>query len=388
MKDLGQEERMKHTTARLSVKQRPAVYLYGAALALMIGAVMALDRQPIDEADVRPAHAVVNPEKSLIEAVTRAGQRLVAVGERGLVLFSDDEGKNWRQAMVPASVTLTAVTFPTPKQGWAVGHFGLVLHSDDGGETWQTQLNGMKAAKLVLAEAEAKAKRVAADDPAMACELRNAQRLVEDGPDKPFLDLLFFDAKQGIVIGAYNLIFATDDGGATWGSLGRRVPNPGARHLYAIRAAGGSLYIAGETGLMIRSDDGGASFKRLGTPYDGSYFTLAARGDEVVVGGMRGNTYRSSDKGETWHKIELPVPASLTSSLLVDDGSAQGRLLLANQAGQILVSGDMGRSIAVLPLAPLPPITALSCLDDGKLVVATLMGIVIPDVDQACATAH
>jgi photosystem II stability/assembly factor-like uncharacterized protein len=355
----------------------------GAVIALAVG-----DRQPVPEADVRPAHQVVNPEKALIQAVTRAGRRLVAVGERGLVLLSDDEGQNWRQAEVPVSVTMTAVTFPTPKQGWAVGHFGLVLHSEDGGETWQIQLNGVKAAKLVLAEAEAKVKPVAADDQSMARELRNARRLVEDGPDKPFLDVLFFDVKHGIVIGAYNLIFATDDGGATWNPLAGRVPNPGARHLYTIRAAGGSLYLAGESGLVIRSDDGGASFKRLGTPYDGSYFTLAARGDKVVVGGIRGNAYRSSDKGKTWHKIELPVPASLTTSLLVDDGSAQGRLLLANQAGQILVSEDMGRSFAALPLAPLPPVTALSCVDDGKLVVATLMGIVSSDADQACATGH
>jgi photosystem II stability/assembly factor-like uncharacterized protein len=348
----------------------------------------AVDRQPVAEADVRPAYPVVNPEKALIQAVTRTGKRLVAVGERGLVLLSDDEGKHWRQAKVPASVTLTAVTFATPKQGWAVGHFGLVLHSEDGGETWQTQLNGVKAAKLVLAEAQAKARRVTTDDPTIARELRNAQRLVEDGPDKPFLDVLFFDVKHGIVIGAYNLIFVTDDGGVTWNSLAGGLPNPDARHLYAICAGGGSLYIAGESGLVIRSDDHGTSFKRLATPYGGSYFTLAARGDEVVVGGIRGNTYRPSDKGETWRKIELPLPVSLITSLLVDDGSTQGRLLLANQAGQILLSTDMGRSIIALPLAPLPPVTALSCLDDWKLVAATLMGRVIPDAGQVCARVH
>jgi photosystem II stability/assembly factor-like uncharacterized protein len=385
------EETVKNETARSPDKQGRTAYLFWCALALTMGAVMALaavDRQPVAEADERPAHQAVNPEKALIQAVTRAGRRLVAVGERGLVLLSDDEGLNWRQAKVPASVTLTAVTFATPKQGWAVGHFGLVLHSEDGGETWQTQFNGVKAAKLVLAEAESKVKPVAAEDPVMARELRNARRLVEDGPDKPFLDVLFFDVKQGIVIGAYNLIFATGDGGATWNSLAGRVPNPDARHLYAIRTDGGNLYIAGESGLVIRSDDRGASFKRLSTPYGGSYFTLAAREGEVVVGGLRGNAYRSSDKGETWYKIELPVPASLTTSLLVDEGSAQGRLLLANQAGQILVSEDMGRSFAALPLAPLPPVTALSCVDDGKLVAATLMGIVSSDAEQACATGH
>jgi hypothetical protein len=112
-----------------------------------------------------------------------------------------------------------------------------------------------------------------------------------------------------------------------------------------------------------------AEGKRLTTPYGGSYFTLAVKGDEVVVGGMRGNAYRSSDKGETWHKTELPLPVSLITSLPVDDGSAQGRLLLANQAGQILIGADMGRSITALPLAPLPPVTLLERLPDGSELV-------------------
>jgi photosystem II stability/assembly factor-like uncharacterized protein len=166
------------------------------------------------------------------------------------------------------------------------------------------------------------------------------------------------------------------------------VVNPEMALIEAVTRAGPRLVAVGERGLVIRSDDGGASFKRLGTPYDGSYFTVVARGDEVVVGGMRGNAYRSPDRGETWRKIELSVPASLTAALLLDDARAQGRLLLANQAGQILVSGDFGRSVAALPLPPLPSVTALSCLDDGKLVAATLMGIVIPVVERACATTR
>ena len=73
---------------------------------------------------------------SVLLDVTRAGQRLVAVGERGHVLYSDDNGQNWQQGAVPVSVTLTAVHFPGAQKGWAVGHDGVVLHSQDGGENW------------------------------------------------------------------------------------------------------------------------------------------------------------------------------------------------------------------------------------------------------------
>ena len=79
-------------------------------------------------------------------AVTRAGSRLVAVGERGTVLLSDDHGQHWRQAAVPVQVTLTCVTFADERHGWAAGHLGTILHSDDGGQTWRKQLDGITAA--------------------------------------------------------------------------------------------------------------------------------------------------------------------------------------------------------------------------------------------------
>jgi photosystem II stability/assembly factor-like uncharacterized protein len=62
-----------------------------------------------------------------LTGIARAGKRLVAVGERGIVVLSDDDGATWRQASVPVSVTLAAVQFPTPTQGWVVGHYGVVL---------------------------------------------------------------------------------------------------------------------------------------------------------------------------------------------------------------------------------------------------------------------
>lgn len=86
--------------------------------------------------------------------VVRAGARLVAAGERGTVLWSDDQGKTWQQAEVPVQATLTALRFVDDRTGWAVGHMGVVLRSDDGGQTWVKQLDGVQAARLVLAEAQ------------------------------------------------------------------------------------------------------------------------------------------------------------------------------------------------------------------------------------------
>lgn len=340
-------------------------------LAVALAPSKHLEAAPSADADTRPAMAVEAPAHAVIQSVQSAGKRLVAVGERGLIMLSDDGGASWRQARVPVSVGLTAVRFPTPDQGWAVGHFGTVLHSLDGGENWQVQLNGIQAGERVMAEA----KLHAADDEQSAA-LISAQRMVADGPDKPFLDVYFSDASNGLVVGAYNLILRTVDGGKTWNSLSASLDNPGARHLYSIAAAGGSLYVVGEEGRVYRSDDNGAHFARLQTPYQGSYFTVAAQANEVVIAGLRGNAFHSSDRGQTWNRIELPAQVSVVASSL----AAGGSVLLLNQAGQLLQGHTRAHRLAVLNAVPLPPPTGLLRKADGGLLVSSLQGIVATDV--------
>lgn len=76
--------------------------------------------------------------KSMLLDIVTSDSRLLAVGERGHVLVSDDNGANWTQKVVPTKSTLTAV-FAMGEQLWAVGHDAVILHSADNGETWQTQ---------------------------------------------------------------------------------------------------------------------------------------------------------------------------------------------------------------------------------------------------------
>ena len=93
-----------------------------------------------------PAEPSASALKHLILDIASAGDRLVAVGEYGNILYSDDQGISWRQAQVPVQVTLTAVHFPTANKGWAVGHDAVILHSEDTGETWRKQLDGWQTA--------------------------------------------------------------------------------------------------------------------------------------------------------------------------------------------------------------------------------------------------
>ena len=308
-------------------------------------------------------------------AIARAGDRLVAVGERGIVLLSDDHGASWRQAQVPVSVSLTAVQFVDAQRGWAVGHSGAVLFSDDGGTSWALQFDGIQAARIAQEAARAETgKPGEPDGEAGRKRLGEAERLVADGPDKPFLDLHFSDARNGLIVGAYGLAFRTQDGGRHWQSWIGRLPNPRGKHLYRIGAAGRRVFIIGEQGLLVRSDDGGETFTAIETPYAGTYFGLHTYSDGGLLAfGLRGNAYSSTDAARQWAKVELGTPNPLVDRVLLADGS----LLLVDQQGQTFVSpsaaqaGSFKRSTLSFGV----PVSSLVQAADGSFVAASPHGV-------------
>jgi photosystem II stability/assembly factor-like uncharacterized protein len=305
----------------------------------------------------RPAMKVREPARSVLIDVAAADNRLVAVGERGIIVYSDDAGDTWQQAQVPVSVGLTAVCFPSPQRGWAVGHGGVVLHTSDGGRTWKRQLEGAQAAQMALENAKAKARRAGPEDLDAQLMLDNAKLLVEDGPDKPLLDLYFENDSLGFIVGSYGLIFRTTDGGLTWSCLMDSVENPEGLNLYAIHAAGDAIYLAGERGLFLVSTDGADSFQQVTTPYPGTYFDIYAYpSGELVLLGLQGNAYWSSDQGQSFHKSKVDAGVSFTHVSAGGDDI----LLFANQAGMLLESHDRGRTIKLVEVPRLPPVSSMA----------------------------
>lgn len=310
--------------------------------ALAAGAAWAA---PVGPAVERPAVMVQRPASAVLLGAANAGQRTVAVGERGVLIVSDDGGAQWRQVALPTSVTLTAVRFADARHGVAVGHGGTVLTSSDGGDTWTRRLDGLRLAQLALQSAQRSGD---------AAAVRDAERLVAEGADKPFLDVLVWDARRFLAVGAFGLAFATEDGGLTWTSWMERLPNPKGMHLYVARRSGDSVLLAGEQGLLLRSGDNGQSFAPLASPYAGSWFTGEVSGQEMLLAGLRGNVWRSADGGAQWAQIANPRPASITASL------ARGsEVLLANQAGQVLrLQGAALKPLDHVPQAPLAGLVA------------------------------
>jgi photosystem II stability/assembly factor-like uncharacterized protein len=320
----------------------------------------------------RPALKVEDPAQSVLIDVARADRRLVAVGERGIIIYSDDAGDTWHQADVPVSATLTAIAFPTAEQGWAVGHSGVVLHTTDSGQTWRRKLDGAAAARMALESARGVVARSKLQEKTARRMVRNAELLVADGPDKPFLDLYFKNERDGIVVGSYGLIFSTPDGGETWNCLMDRLDNPGGLNLYAIRGFDNTIYISGEQGLFYISGDNGRSFDKIKTPYAGTYFDLSVTSSgHVVIVGLRGNAYWSTNPVDTFKPTQVPVPVSFTAAGQLDKGT----MIFANQAGMLLESQDQGRTMQVIQVPRMAPISSFIPIGDGHLLTVGFGGV-------------
>ncbi|MBL3557559.1 photosystem I reaction center subunit IV [Marinobacter sp. JB05H06] len=325
----------------------------GVSMAMSAPSVFAL-------ADIieTPSRPTMLAAENLLNDADRAGERIVAAGERGHIIFSDDQGETWVQGQVPVSATLTGVDFGTEAEGWAVGHSGVVLHSGDAGKTWELQLTGIEAAELAIEsrqqqieEMEQKIEEAPEEEKAdlewalddLFFSMENLESDLEIGPVNPFLDVWFENEDHGFVVGAYGMFLRTTDGGETWRDWAPRLENPTGFHLNAItQITGGALVIVGEAGQIFVSVDGGESWEKRESPYEGSLFGAIGTGqvNEVLAFGLRGNMFLSTDLGKSWKVVPNEAGATLNNGAVSDDG----RITLVGNGGTVLMSTNGGTS--------------------------------------------
>lgn len=307
-----------------------------AALAtwLPMSGAQAAPLQPV------PAVQSNNATQATLLGAAWAKDRVVAVGDHGMVLLSDDQGKSFRQASsVPLSSTLNGVSFVDDKQGWAVGHWGAILATSDGGDSWQVQ-------------------RLSSEE------------------DRPLFAVHFFNDRQGVAVGLWSLVMTTDDGGQTWTEQTVQAP-PGASradlNLMGLFADDhGSVYATAEQGQVLRSEDKGKSWSYLDTGYEGTLWSGAVLADgSLLVGGQRGTLLHGSVEGKDFRRLPLESKSSVTS--IAVSGS---QVLVVGLDGLMVHSGDGGQSFEEQQSADGVSLTAALLNGSGAPVLFSRRGVV------------
>jgi photosystem II stability/assembly factor-like uncharacterized protein len=313
----------------------------------LCGAAQAAESTPVD-APANTGDAAVfalesaKASRSLLLDVTHAGKRIVVVGDRGHILYSDDQGTSWTQAKVPSRQLLTAVYFVDDQHGWAVGHDAQILASNDGGATWTKQFEDLKR-------------------------------------EAPLLDVWFKDLKSGIAVGAYGALLETTDGGQRWEDIGDRLDNEDQYHLNGIAyVKDAGLFIVGEMGSMFRSADDGQTWEKLEGPYQGSLFGAVGTSQSMTLlaYGLRGNLFRSTDFGSNWEPIALqgergPLEFSIANASLLPDHS----IVLVGNGGSVMRSTDDGETFTVSNRSDRLSLAGVAEDDKGNLILVGQGGV-------------
>tara|TARA_R110001592_G_scaffold7190_2_gene40560 strand:- start:11893 stop:13077 length:1185 start_codon:yes stop_codon:yes gene_type:complete len=334
-------------------------FIYFLGVMVISNSSFALDLKTPDRLKT-PAKHYSHIENTAFLSLQRISNRIVAVGDRGVIAFSDNEGVSWQQSDVPISTLMTSVHFPNETEGWAVGHGGSILYTADRAQSWKLQLDGRQVNQLLLQKAKdtlqklkedyAQADEYQKQDLQYAVEdaeyaLSNAEFDVGLGPANPFLDVLFLNEKKGFAVGAYGLFVVTEDGGQTWISAASRLENFDRYHLNTLaQLKGGAIIIAGEAGTLFASYDQGLQWETLYGPYQGSFFGIqpTESKDEALLYGLKGHVFKTQDAGQSWKSIPVSVETSLTSSAISQDGE----LVISGYSGVVLLSNDHGESFS------------------------------------------
>ncbi|MFA5938851.1 MAG: photosystem I reaction center subunit IX [Sinimarinibacterium sp.] len=234
-----------------------------------------------------------------------SGQQALAVGQTGLVLRRETDGK-WQSVDSGTRNRLFAVNLNAAGAAVAVGAFGTVLVSTDGGRQWRSAA------------------------PAWA-------EFAVDGME-PHLYAADLSNDGAITIaGEFGLILRSRNGGKDWQLL-----HKGDASLFAMDLRpDGVGYAVGQSGAVLRTTDDGATWTDLRS---GSGALLLAVHSEasgrVVVTAMR-ELLLSRDAGDSWQPVNVPEVGNVWYSGVgraggVGQAGVDAPVLAVGQAGRIV----------------------------------------------------
>lgn len=263
------------------------------------------------------------PAQATLTRVTYTDQRLWAVGHDSTILHSYDFGQTWAlQHFEPSwEKPLLDVHFFDRNNGLAIGAFGLIMRTDDSGRNWTI----LDMADLVVSEA--------IDWEAAAQAAHAMESFEEDDWREEDWDDEDFDADEDWLDDDWDEddAFGFDQGCYQFMEC----------HLNAFVDLGdGRQMIVAERGFGFRSVDSGETWESFMFPYQGSMFgVLPGADDRIVAFGLRGFVQISDDFGDEWEILDFGLRATLKGGVALDDnrvllvGSGSTRLTLDTRTG-------------------------------------------------------
>src|SRR5713101_3932126 len=229
--------------------------------------------------------------------------RAIVVGDKGLVMASDDQGKTWtrqqlRNGLTPFDLYSIAFT-PDGAKGWIAGDGGSMYRSDDQGETWTLQPTKTEAALMKVAVIDAQKACAVGEHGRVICTADNgATWNSQKFEDMVFFDVTFTDANNGWSVGEFETVINTSDGGKTW-TPGALADTPYSFYTAVPMTTSGDVYIAGVDGVTGRIGRD-AKMTRTASGASNSINAVALSPQFGLAVGLSGTIIQTKDNGQSW----------------------------------------------------------------------------------------
>jgi len=243
----------------------------------------------------------------MLYAVSLDANHGIAVGEAGLIMASPDGGKTWaRQAQRPTELALLTVT---QRNGHCLvgGQSGLILTSPDC-VNWTPAESGTEE-RILSVDMNRNQLAYAVGGFGTLMRSTDAGRTwsridipwdqILDGPAEPHLYAVkVFDSGEVLVAGEFELVLRLDPAGH-WTLLRK-----GHRSLFSVAAdRNGVIFAVGQEGLILKSEDQGATWRELDGGTSAILTAVWADGQRHVVASGVNTIVSSNDGGATWHAL-------------------------------------------------------------------------------------
>lgn len=254
----------------------------------------------------------------------------LAVGERGIVIRSTDQGGSWQQMPSPVDITLASVIFDGPNRAWAVGQGASILRSDDAGKTW---------------------------------------KLVRYKPS----DLRYYlkvAVHEGVIYvsGSDGELWVSSDKGTTW-TMTQMANGDAQPHLFSMAFLGDIAMLSGEHGSVFLRNRKEAPWQVMPIAYNGSFFGVNVFADQFLLFGMSGRAFMVSAEGKS-HAIETGTTQFLLDAAVVQE---KNQAILVGRGGSVVIVAADGKVIKSYQRPDKRDITAISIVGDNVL-LATMRG--------------
>ncbi len=183
---------------------------------------------------------------------------MLAVGHRGIIFRSTDNGSSWELPQSGTYQNLRDVAFISQTDVVVVGGNGTVLVSDDAGENWET---------------------------------------INSNINQLLFKVFFLNAQAGYALGADSL-FGSDDGGRSWLPVADLPPRP--ESVWFLNETVGLLTTLG--GRVYRTTNSGENWTEVYTDTTQNLRSVAFLNDGRTgfICGQLGGLLKTSDSGQTW----------------------------------------------------------------------------------------